>query len=71
MLGAPLVLRAVEPDGWILLASGPCTIATFVTRVRAVPSELAIAVLVGHGAQSLTIPPHEGARRETDVLAGC
>jgi enediyne polyketide synthase len=49
MVGAPLVLDASKPDGWVVLSSGHWSIATCVPPVRdadgAVP--MAVAVLAG------------------------
>ncbi len=46
-LDMPLVLRSATPDGWVLLASGPLTIATWVAPLRNEGGKLAVAVLVG------------------------
>lgn len=45
MVGAPLVLGSIDPDGWVLLESGPHVIATYVGQVRGVNDRLAIAAL--------------------------
>jgi enediyne polyketide synthase len=46
IINAPLVLVSSSADGWVLLAAGPLTIATFVAPVRGVEGKLALAVLV-------------------------
>jgi enediyne polyketide synthase len=45
MVGAPLVLDASKPDGWVVLSSGRCSIATCVPSVEGGPERLTIAVL--------------------------
>ena len=42
---APLVLLSSTQDGWVLLASGPLTLATLVVSVRHAQNPLAIATL--------------------------
>ncbi len=42
---APLVLLSSTQDGWVLLASGPLTLATLVVSIRHAQSPLAIATL--------------------------
>jgi len=44
-LHAPLVLLSSTQDGWVLLASGPLTLATLVVSVRHAQNPLAIATL--------------------------
>jgi enediyne polyketide synthase len=46
---APLVLASCGGDGWVTLAAGGLTIATFVGPVRGAGRPVAVAVLVGNG----------------------
>jgi enediyne polyketide synthase len=44
-LPGPLTLAGVQPDGWVVLRSGPAIIATFVTRLRDQPGSVMFATL--------------------------
>jgi enediyne polyketide synthase len=46
---APLTVAATSDDGWLLLASGERTIATYVTRLRTMDRPVTVAVLAGGG----------------------
>jgi enediyne polyketide synthase len=43
--GAPLALAGEHDDGWLVLESGPHTVATYVAQVRGTGERLALAVL--------------------------
>lgn len=40
----PLVLAAVEPDGWVVLGAGSMTVATFVAEVSELKQRFAVAI---------------------------
>ena len=42
----PIVLDAVEPDGWVVLGAGSMTVATFVAEVAELKQRFAVAVAV-------------------------
>jgi enediyne polyketide synthase len=52
-LDAPLVLRTTTPDGWVVLAVGSTTIATWIAPLRDNPEPLAMAMLVGNADAGL------------------
>ena len=53
---APLVFARIEPDGWVLLASGALKIASRVVRTDGESEHLAIAVAVGEAPLTLGQP---------------
>ncbi|HVT14604.1 MAG TPA: SDR family NAD(P)-dependent oxidoreductase [Thermoanaerobaculia bacterium] len=52
---APLTLESSTEDGWVLLRSGRCTVATFAPEVREAGGRCALAVVAG---DLDPVPPH-------------
>jgi enediyne polyketide synthase len=52
---APLTLESSTEDGWVLLRSGRCTVATFAPEVREIGGRCALAVVAGDFDP---VPPH-------------
>ena len=50
---SPLTVSGTSADGWLTLACGDLSVATYVTRVRRVDTSLALAVLTGTGDAQL------------------
>jgi enediyne polyketide synthase len=53
-INAPLMLIWAHSDGWVKLAAGSMTVATFITTVRSMPKRLSLAVLASSEAATLS-----------------